>query len=161
MRSKGGDPRSPRATIHALKEGYPRAPREAIHTVLHALQGRRSTPAPPCPELFCELRGLRRHFGTLVLVLRNEYFGFGSCVTAVTGSLSGPLRGRSPQAPRELITALKDGRSPRASGEVIHALQGRPSTRSREAIHALEGGSRTRWDEPGPLGPTQVEVTCV
>ena len=40
MRSKGGDPRAPRATIHALKEGDPRAPREAIHTVLHAFQGR-------------------------------------------------------------------------------------------------------------------------
>jgi hypothetical protein len=43
MRSKGGGPRAPRATIHAIKEGDPRAPREAIHTVLHALQGRRST----------------------------------------------------------------------------------------------------------------------
>ena len=45
MSSKGGDPRAPRATIHALREGDPRAPREAIHTVLHALQGRRSTRA--------------------------------------------------------------------------------------------------------------------
>ena len=42
MRSKGGDPRDPRATIHSLKEGDPRGPRETIHTVLHAIQGRRS-----------------------------------------------------------------------------------------------------------------------
>jgi hypothetical protein len=58
MRSKGGDPHTPRETIHALKEddphdpretihtlkeGDPHAPREAIHAVLHTLQGRRST----------------------------------------------------------------------------------------------------------------------
>jgi hypothetical protein len=43
MRSKGGDPRAPRETIHTLKEGDPHTPREEIHTVLHAIQGRRST----------------------------------------------------------------------------------------------------------------------
>jgi len=43
MRSKGGDPHAPRATIHSIKEGDPHDPREAIHGVLHTIQGRRST----------------------------------------------------------------------------------------------------------------------
>ena len=107
-------------TLRGSEGGHPCARREVIHAlqgrpstrsgkVIHALQGRRST------------RCSTRSKGGDPRAPREVIHA---------------LRGRSPQAPRELITALKEGRSPRASGEVIHALQGRPSTRSRVAIHA-------------------------
>jgi hypothetical protein len=106
MRSKGGDPRSPRATIHALKEGYPRAPREAIHTVLHALQGRRST--------------------------RSE--GGDSCAPREVSTSSEGVDHRAKG--RKVTTRFREGhsRAPREAIHGIKG-QGRPSTRSREAVH--------------------------
>ena len=116
-------------TLRGSEGGHPCDRREVIHAiqgrpstrsrkVIHVVQGRRSTR--------CSMRSK----------------GGDPCVPREV------IRGRSPQAPRELITVLKEGRSKHALGEVIRAIQGRSSTSSmrseggdprapREVIHAI------------------------
>jgi hypothetical protein len=115
MRSKGGDPLAPRATIHALKEGDPHDPREAIHAVLHTIQGRRSMRSEggdPCDprEVSTSSEGVDHNVKGRKVTTR--------------------FRGDHSRAPREAIHEIKGGHP--------HA-QGRPFTHSREAIHTFQG----------------------
>jgi hypothetical protein len=135
MRSKGGDPRAPRATIHLLKEGDPRGPRETIHTVLHAIQGRRSmrSEGGDPREVSTSTEGV-------------DHRAKGRKVTT-------RFRGDHSCAPREAIHVIKGGH-PRA--------RGRPSTRSkgvhprvpREVFHALQGRLSTRSEGGLPRAPS-------